>query len=126
MRKIVNCKLNIECISEEGKSESNIQGKGYYKQENEEIIVYFTSGNDKYKYEYKNNELIISFNDSSYSFKLNSKSEGEIKNGDFVLKFTTFTSKLEINNNSILVDYKMYQNKMEIGTYKSKLFFLEV
>lgn len=123
MQKIVECKLVIECNNEDGSSQSVIEGKGYYKESDNLKVVYFTNDNNKYKYEYRENTVTIYFNDSCYNFRLNKNSEGEIKNGEFVLKLTTFASKIEINDNCIKVDYTLYQNNIKLGEYKTSLSF---
>lgn len=123
MKKIVECKLVIDSKTEGAANKVVIEGKGYYKKENEKIIIYFVNEDNKYKYEYELGGLTISFNDSFYNFKLNKKRKGIIKNGDLSLEITTFANKLEINENSIFLDYKLYQNDFEIGEYKTSLFF---
>ena len=122
VKKIVNCRLVIECINEEGKSKSVIEGKGYYNEINDLKIVYFTNDNNKYKYEYTENKVTIHFNDSCYNFKLNEKGEGQIKNGEFILKLTTFASKIEIDDNCLNVNYILHQGNIKLGDYKTSLF----
>lgn len=122
MQKIVNCKLVITSKIN-GKSEDTvIEGKGYYKKEKEQI-VYFTSSDIRYKYEINDNKLKIYCNDSWYEFIDNQFSYGEIKNGDYIFKITTFTNKLEINDNYILLNYELSQNKVLIGQYFTELSF---
>lgn len=123
MKKIVECKLVIECNNEDGNSKSVIEGRGYYKETDGMKIIYFNNDSDKYKYEYINDKVVIYFNDSCYNFILNKKGEGEIKNGEFILKLTTLASKIEFNNNCICVDYSLYQNDIKLGEYKTNLFF---
>lgn len=123
MKKIIECKLVIECINEEGNNKSVIEGRGYYKETDGIKVIYFNNDSDKYKYEYANDGVTIYFNDSCYNFILNKKGEGKIKNGEFILKLTTLASKIEFNNNCICVDYSLYQNDIELGKYKTSLFF---
>lgn len=123
MNKIVNCKLEIISYIDKMKDTSIIEGKGYYKKDDNKIVVYFSNENSKCKYEYENNVLTIYFNDSKYIFKNKKRSVGQIKNGDYVFEITTFANKLEINNNSILLDYTLFQNNIELGKYITSLFF---
>ena len=123
MQKIVNCELSIKRIISEKEESSTIKGKGYYKDDNNEIVVFFSSDDVKYKYVYSNEMLEVFCNDSKYVFKENIKDVGEIKNGDYVFKITTLASKIEISNNCIVLDYSLYQQDMLIGTYYSELSF---
>ena len=123
MQKIVNCELSIKRIISEKEENSIIKGKGYCKDDNGEIIVFFSSDDVKYKYVYSNDMLEVFCNDSKYVFKENIKDFGEIKNGDYVFKITTLASKIEVLNNCINLDYSLYQQDMLIGTYYSELSF---
>lgn len=123
MHRLIECKLVIESFIEGKKDSSIIKGKGYIREDDNNKIVYFFNNNDKFKYEYSDNKVVIHFNDSFYEFKLKEKSEGVIKNGDYVLKITTYASKIELNNNMIIVDYELYQNNFKLGEYKTSLFF---
>ena len=123
MQKIVNCELSIKRIISEKEESSTIKGKGYYKDDNNEIVVFFSSDDVKYKYVYSNEMLEVFCNDSKYVFKENIKDFGEIKNGDYVFKITTLASKIEVLNNCINLDYSLYQQDMLIGTYYSELSF---
>ena len=71
VQEIVECKLIINsCIN--GKDEENvIRGRGYYKNDNGILTVYFTSDNVKYKYVYEKDILKVYCNDSLYNFVLN-------------------------------------------------------
>ena len=122
MQKIVNCELSIKRIISEKEENSIIKGKGYFKDDNGEIIVFFSSDDVKYKYVYSNDMLEVFCNDSKYVFKENIKDFGEIKNGDYVFKITTFTEKIEFNENKIVLNYSLYQQDL-IGTYYSVLSF---
>jgi hypothetical protein len=108
----------------DGKEEnSEIFGKGYYKNDTSSIVVFFTSDEIKYKYEYDGNELIVLCNDSKYVFKDNENGEGKIKNGDYVFKITTYCTKLIVEENCIYLDYSLYQGTTLIGNYSSILSF---
>ncbi len=122
MQKIVNCKLEINRIIDDKEEISAIEGKGYYK-DNDGIVVFFSNEGVSCKYIYKDNVLTILFNDSKYIFKIDEEGIGEIKNGDYILKITTFASKLEVNSSFIVVDYTLYQSNVIIGKYYSKLSF---
>lgn len=122
VQKIVNCELSIKRIIDNKEEKSIIKGKGYYKKD-EEIIVFFSSEDIKYKYVYNNGTLEVFCNDSKYVFKENVKSFGEIKNGDYIFKITTLASKIEMLDNCIILDYSLYQQNSLIGTYYSKLSF---
>lgn len=122
MQKIVSCRLQISRIIDSKKEISIIEGKGYYK-DNDGIVVFFSNESANCKYEYRDDILVILFNDSKYVFKLGEEGVGQIKNGDYTLKITTFASKLEVNNSFIVVDYTLYQSNVMIGKYYSKLSF---
>lgn len=122
VQKIVNCKLEINRIIDDKEEISVIQGKGYYK-DSEGIVVFFSTDSVNCKYVYVDNSLTILFNDSKYIFKKDEEGIGQIKNGDYILKITTFASKLEVNDSFIVVDYTLYQSNVMIGKYYSKLSF---
>ena len=122
MYKVVNCKLIINRFIGEKEETSIIEGKGYYKKENEEVVIFFSSDEIKYKYVYEKGKLTVFCNDSKYIFKENEKSIGEIKNGDYIFKITTFAEKIECSENSIILNYSLYQHDL-IGTYYSVLSF---
>lgn len=122
MQKVVDCKLVINRFISEKEETSVIEGKGYYKKDNDEIIVFFSSEDIKYKYILKEGRLTVFCNDSKYIFKENEKGIGEIKNGDYTFKITTFATKIECNDNSIVLEYSLYQQEL-IGTYYSILSF---
>lgn len=105
------------------KETSVIEGKGYYKKENNEIVVYFISDDIKYKYVYENDKLNIYCNDSSYEFKEGKYCEAKIKNGDYVFLITTFATKIEIKDNLIVVNYILSQKDNVFGKYNSQLSF---
>lgn len=122
MQKIVNCKLDIDRFID-GKKESSIfEGKGYYKCDNNEIVVFFEANEIKYKYIYKDNSLTVMCNNSKYVFSENKKGVGEIKSGDYVFKITTLANKIEIMDTYIILNYSLYQNDL-IGTYFTRLSF---
>ena len=122
VQQIVNCELVINRSIGGKEEKSVIKGKGYYKKDENEVLVFFSSDDIKYKYIYKGDSLFIYCNDSKYEFKENIKCIGEIKNGDYIFKITTLASKIEINNNYIILNYELYQNDL-LGSYCSKLSF---
>ena len=122
MQKIVECKLVINRFISDKEETSTIEGKGYYRKDEDEIIVFFSSEETKYKYIYKEGNLTIFCNDSKYTFRENENGIGEIKNGDYVFKITTFAEKIEFNENKIVLNYSLYQQDL-IGTYYSVLSF---
>ena len=122
MNKLVNCKLKIKSIIDNKIDVNVIEGKGYCKKDTY-LVVYFTSNDIKYKYEYRDNELKIYCNDSQYCFKKGKNSFGKIKNGDYIFEITTFASKLEVNENCVLLNYELLQNNSLIGKYETSLFF---
>lgn len=122
VQKVIECELVIVSEINDKKDTSVIRGKGYCRDE-EFFVVYFTSGNGKYKYIVKEDEIEIYYNDSCYKFKNKMFSEGQIKNGDYIFKITTFASKIEIFDNLILIDYELSQNDKLIGKYYTKLSF---
>lgn len=123
MQEIVECELIVNSNISGQSDNVVIDGKGYYKEEDDLITVYFSNGKDKYKYVYDGDILIVSCGDSCYRFKNNRNESGEIKNGDYIFKITTYTTKLEIKNRVIVLDYTLSQNNQIIGFYKSKLSF---
>ena len=122
MQKIVECKLIVNRVVNDKEDKVVIEGKGYYKEDAGEKIVFFSSDDIKYKYVYKEDVLIVTCNDSKYVFRVNEKDCGEIKNGDYIFKITTLASKIEFGNNYVILDYSLYQNEL-IGTYYSQLSF---
>ena len=123
VQKIVECKLAVNSEIN-GKTDCVIvTGKGYYKEDNNEITVYFTNKDMKYKYVYNKEYLIVSCNDSNYVFRLNKEDIGEIKNGDYVFRITTYATKIEIYNSLIVLEYTLSQEGNIIGKYKSELSF---
>ena len=123
MQKLVNCRLVISS-NINGKSDCTvIEGKGYYKVCEEEISVYFTSGEDKYIYVYIDNLLSVFCNESVYVFELNKENIGEIKSDNYTFAITTFATKIEVKDNLIVLNYKLIQNGSLIGTYDSDLSF---
>lgn len=123
VQEVIECELIVNS-SINGQNENVIiEGKGYYKEDGINIVVYFASGDVKYKYVFEGDILMVSCNDSVYRFKENSYEIGKIKNGDYVFEITTFASKIEINNRVIVLEYNLSQNGQIIGFYKSKLSF---
>lgn len=122
MQKLIDCNLVITSEINNKCETTVISGRGYYKRENE-IVIYFTSDNIRYKYIIKNNEVEIYCNESHYNFSFNKENYGEIKNGDYLFKITTFANKIEIQDNFILVNYELKQNNILIGKYLTKLSF---
>ena len=122
MQYIVNCKLNIKRVVGGKQEISVIEGKGYYKKEYNEIVVFFSSEDIKYKYVYSNKCLTIWCNDSKYVFRENIKEGGELKNGDYIFRITTLASRIEIFDNCIVLDYSLYQDDL-IGNYYTELSF---
>ena len=123
MQKLVECKLVICSEINNKKEQSVIEGKGYFKDDDNEIIIYFTSDDIKYKYVYNGVSLIITCNDSIYEFKENEFREGKIKNGEYIFAITTFASKIQLLENKFVLDYTLSQNNCLIGTYNSELSF---
>lgn len=122
MQKIIDCELVITSEINNKCETTVISGRGYYKKENE-IVVYFTSDNIRYKYIVIKDKVEIYCNDSHYNFRLNKEDIGEIKNGDYIFKITTLANKIEITDNSILINYELKQNNVLIGKYLTKLSF---
>lgn len=122
MQKIVDCKLIINRIIDSKEEKSVIEGKGYYKDDNGELTVFFTSENSKYKYIYKDNILTVICNNSEYTFKENIKEKGIIKQGEYSLVLTTLASKIKVMPNKIVLNYSLYQEEL-IGMYYSELSF---
>ena len=94
VHKIVNCKLSIERVVSGEKDLFVCEGKGYYKDDNGEIVIFFSSEDVKYKYVLNNNELVVFCNDSKYVFRENEKNTGEIKNGDYIFKITIWVDSV--------------------------------
>lgn len=122
MQKIVDCKLIINRIIDSKEEKSVIEGKGYYKDDNGELTVFFTSENSKYKYIYIDNILTVICNNSEYTFKENIKEKGIIKQGEYSLVLTTLASKIKVMPNRIVLNYSLYQEEL-IGMYYSELSF---
>ncbi len=119
----VDCVLEINSEIDGVIQKEEIIGNGYYKSNDEEIVVYFTNSDNRFKYVYSQGVMKVFFNDSCYNFKDKHFMEGEIKNGDYVFKITTFALNIELNDNFILLDYTLSQNNITIGNYKTKLSF---
>jgi hypothetical protein len=122
VQRAVDCKLNIKRVINNKEEISVDVGRGYYKEDNDEKIVFFTSSGVKYKYIYNGDSLIVYCNDSKYVFKCETKEKGIIKNGEYTFILTTLASKIEFNDNSIILEYSLYQNDL-IGTYYTSLSF---
>jgi len=122
VQRIIDCELVITSEINNKCETTVISGRGYYKKENE-TVVYFTSDNIRYKYIIIKDKVEIYCNDSHYNFTLNNEDIGEIKNGDYIFKITTLTNKIEITDNSILINYELKQNNILIGKYLTKLSF---
>lgn len=123
VQRIVECNLVVSSEINNKKDCTIESGKGYYKEENEEYIVYFTKGETKYKYIYNNGLLKVMCNDSCYEFKENEYKEGQIKNGEYVFVITTFATKIEMLSNKIILNYVLSQGDYVIGKYESELSF---
>ena len=122
VQKVVNCVLSINRNINNNEENSIIRGKGYYKNNDGEITIFFSSENIKYKYVYNKDCLVVYCNDSKYSFKENRKDIGEIKNGDYIFKVTTVAKKIEVREDCIILNYSLYQDDL-IGNYQSVLSF---
>lgn len=122
MRNIVECKLIINRSIDGKKEDSIVKGKGYYKDEDGEITIFFSSNGVKYKYVYTNNCLVVFCNDSIYRFKVGEKETGIIKSDGYEFSVITLASKIEMSNSSIILEYDLYQSSL-IGTYKCFLSF---
>ena len=59
VNELVECKLKIITLIDGMKSVELIKGRGYCKKEDSFLVVYFTSDNIKYKYEYDGEKLIV-------------------------------------------------------------------
>ena len=123
VNELVECKLKIITLIDGMKSVELIKGRGYCKKEDSFLVVYFTSDNIKYKYEYDGEKLIVFCNDSKYCFISDKKSIGKIKNGDYIFEITTFASKIDVNENCIILNYELFQNNILIGNYETSLLF---
>lgn len=123
MQEIVECELSIDSVINNQSENVVIKGKGYYREDNGSVTVYFSSDDIKYKYVYNGQLLIINCNDSCYRFVLNKEDVGEIKNGDYVFKITTYATKIELNKRLFVVEYNLSQDNTIIGVYKSRLSF---
>ena len=123
VQKIVECKLVIESEIEGKKDNFEVNGRGYYKDEDRVITVYFSNGENKYKFIYSDNKLVISFNESSYSFIEGSEDVGIIKSGNLALEIATYAYKLNILENLFYVEYSFIQQGNIIGKYKCELSF---
>lgn len=123
VQEIVECKLVVNSDINGRNEQVIVNGKGYYKKDNEAVTIYFTNEDVKYKYVYDNDVLVVTCNDSCYKFKLNKEERGEIKNGDYVFRITTFATKIEVYNRLIVLEYNLSQNNIVIGKYKSELSF---
>lgn len=123
MQRVVNCKLVVNSEINGQKDCVIINGKGYYRNDDEGIVVYFSSDNIKYKYIYVNDLLTVFCNDSEYVFKVNVKEKGKIKNGEYVFEIATFATRIEIRDNLIILDYNLTQQGSIIGKYNSQLSF---
>lgn len=122
VQKIVKCRFVINRFIDNKKEESLAEGKGYYKNENGEITVFFSSDGIKYKYVYKNDCLIVNCNDSIYKFIVGEKDKGIIKSDDYEFSVITLASKIVVSDNSIVLEYCLYQESL-IGSYKCFLSF---
>ncbi len=123
MQRLVDCSLIVNSVIN-GKSESvSINGKGYCKDDNHEVVIYFSNEDMKYKYICKDENIIINCNDSCYNFTLNKENKGVIKNGDYTFDITTFATRIELYENLIILEYELRQHNVLIGTYKSQLSF---
>ena len=123
VQNIVECKLEI-CSEINGNRDcTTINGRGYCKIENNTVVVYFSSGDFKYKYTYVNDCLIVNCNDSEYIFEVGKNNVGKIKNGEYTFEITTFATKIKVNNSSIILDYKLSQQGTLIGNYTTELSF---
>ena len=123
MQRVVNCRLVISSEINDKKDCVIINGKGYYKNDSDGVVVYFNSEDTKYKYVYVNDCLTIYCNDSVYVFKINSEQVGKIKNGEYVFEIATFATRIEFNDNSIVLDYNLSQQGYMIGKYNTELSF---
>lgn len=122
MQEIITCELIVDSQIN-GQNESvAINGKGYYKKD-DVITVYFSSGNVKYKFVYDGEVLTVVCNDSVYKYRFNKEEKGEIKNGDYLFVITTFATKIEVLDRTIVLEYNLSQDGQIIGKYKSKLSF---
>ena len=123
MQRLVECNLSVNSEINGNFDCTIVKGKGYYRNDNDEIIIYFVSEDVKYKYVYSKECLSVYCNDSCYKFILNKESLGEIKNGDYVFKITTYATKIDVYNNLIVLEYNLSQQGTVIGRYKSELSF---
>ena len=123
MQKLVECRLIVNSEINGIVDNIVVSGKGYCKMEDKGTVVYFMDNDMKYKYVYNGNELCVYCNASFYKFIVNKNSVGKIKNGDYIFEVTTFATKIEINNNLIILEYNLSQDGSIIGKYKSQLSF---
>ena len=123
MRKTIECKLVVSSDIDGNKDNTVVEGKGYYKDDNDEIVIYFSSENIKYKYIYSNNILKVYCNDSCYNFTLNKNNKGIIKSGNYEIEITTLAYKIDIFDNIINLDYELKQGGILIGKYFTSLSF---
>ena len=123
MQRVVNCRLVISSEINGKKDCVIINGKGYYKKDNDGIIVYFNSEDTKYKYVYVDGCLTIQCNDSVYVFRYNSEEMGKIKNGEYIFEIATFATRIEVKDDSIILDYNLSQQGSIIGKYNTELSF---
>ena len=123
VQKLVKCNLVVNSEINDEKEMVIVEGNGYYKEEDNCFVIYFTDNESKYKYLYKDNKLHVYCNNSYYIFEENKQGIGEIKNGNFSLKITTFASKIQMSDNLIVLDYTLSQENIILGTYNSVLSF---
>lgn len=120
MKKLISCNLTIKSIIDNKEENIVISGDGYYKEEGNVVIVYFSCDGTKYKYIYDKEKLIIECGDSIYEFEEGVKRKGKIKNGNYVFEITTLANKLEIGKEKIILSYVLMQEFI-IGEYFMEL-----
>ena len=124
VQKIINCKLSIIRVIDGKNEKSIIKGKGYYKDNNGEKVIFFSSDDIKYKYLYRDDgKIIVLCNDSKYVFEENVRRIAEIKSGEYVFKIATLATKIDFSDNCIRINYNLYQKDILMGIYYSELSF---
>lgn len=97
------------------KEETEFEVNGYKKEENDSLIYYFKNEN-AYKFIIKKDILSVEVNDSKYVFDVNKKTRALIKNGDYSFFADIITTKLNINENKLSIEYTMDFNTFK-GNY---------
>lgn len=106
MATLCNYKFSSIAIIDDQEEKTNFTSKGYKDIKGDSTIFYFKHDNE-YKFLVNKNTLIVTVNQSQYTFDMTKKTEAIINNDGYLFKASITTKQLIITESNIYINYEM-------------------